>query len=274
MKIIAEIGQQHDGSLIDAFAYVRAVHAAGADAVKFQCHVPEFESSCDEQFREGTFHPEDVNRFAYWHRTGFRAHEWQALSRYAREWGLEFGASVFCSQAVGLMRDLVDFWKVPSGEWDNQLLHQELAHTDQPIYLSLGMSPGAWYSHGSLCIPDEVLEVLDLGRITPMWCVSEYPCPPEALDLRVVGPGCGLSDHSGSNVPALLAAFKSAPAAEVHVCWHKSQLQPDTASAITVDQLGNLVHAVRWVERLGACPEPDQRRAERHLAYRVGRRRC
>ena len=36
IKVIAEIGQAHEGSLAIALSYVEAVAKAGADAVKFQ----------------------------------------------------------------------------------------------------------------------------------------------------------------------------------------------------------------------------------------------
>jgi N-acetylneuraminate synthase len=261
-KIIAEVAQAHDGSLIDAHAYIRAVAAAGADAVKFQCHMPEFESSETEQFREGTFHPADVNRYHYWYRTQFTPPQWRGLTDHAHNLGLEFGASVFCSHAVALLADKVDWYKVPAGEWDNQRLINQLLATSQPIYWSLGMC-------GTL--PDDLPEDLR-DRITPLYTVSQYPAPPEAIDLDVISPGLGLSDHSGCALPALIAAYHRAPAVEVHVCWSKLQLAPDTESSITVDELRELVNCVRWVERLGTAPETQQQRAERHLAYRVGRR--
>ena len=37
-KIIAEIGQAHDGSLGMLYAYIDAVAKTGADAIKFQTH--------------------------------------------------------------------------------------------------------------------------------------------------------------------------------------------------------------------------------------------
>ena len=49
--IIAEIAQAHDGSLGTAHAYIDAVSAAGADAVKFQTHIAAAESSPSEPWR-------------------------------------------------------------------------------------------------------------------------------------------------------------------------------------------------------------------------------
>ena len=49
--IIAEIAQAHDGSLGTAHAYIDAVAAAGASAVKFQTHIADAESTPGEPFR-------------------------------------------------------------------------------------------------------------------------------------------------------------------------------------------------------------------------------
>ena len=43
--IIAEVGQAHDGSLGILHSYIDAVAETGADAIKFQTHIAEAESS-------------------------------------------------------------------------------------------------------------------------------------------------------------------------------------------------------------------------------------
>ena len=45
VKIIAEIGQAHEGSLGMAHAYIDALADTGVDVVKFQTHIAEAESS-------------------------------------------------------------------------------------------------------------------------------------------------------------------------------------------------------------------------------------
>ena len=51
MFLIAEIGQAHDGSLGQAHSYVEALRGTGVDAIKFQTHIAEAESSIHEPFR-------------------------------------------------------------------------------------------------------------------------------------------------------------------------------------------------------------------------------
>ena len=55
VKVIAEIGLSHEGSLGTAMAYVKAIARTGAYAVKFQTHIAEYESSINERFRTNIF---------------------------------------------------------------------------------------------------------------------------------------------------------------------------------------------------------------------------
>jgi len=49
--VIAEIAQSHEGSLGMAHAMIDASAEAGADAVKFQTHIANAESTLDEPWR-------------------------------------------------------------------------------------------------------------------------------------------------------------------------------------------------------------------------------
>ena len=60
-RIIAEVGLSHEGSLGLAKAFIRSSKEAGADAVKFQMHYAEYESSDYENFRV-KFSDQDLSR--------------------------------------------------------------------------------------------------------------------------------------------------------------------------------------------------------------------
>jgi len=68
--IIAEIAQAHEGSLGIAHSYIDALAKTGVNAVKFQTHIADAESSEYENFRIN-FSYEDVTRFDYWKRMEF-----------------------------------------------------------------------------------------------------------------------------------------------------------------------------------------------------------
>ena len=75
--IIGEVAQAHDGSLGLAHASIDAIARAGADAVKFQTHIAEAESTTREPWRV-KFSLQDSTRYDYWKRMEFTAPQWQA----------------------------------------------------------------------------------------------------------------------------------------------------------------------------------------------------
>ena len=102
MFVIGEVAQAHDGSLGLAHAFVDAIADAGADAVKFQTHIAEAESTPAEQFRVA-FSQQDATRYDYWRRTSFTEEQWRGLADHARERGLIFLSSPFSLEAVDLL---------------------------------------------------------------------------------------------------------------------------------------------------------------------------
>src|SRR5437667_8304597 len=80
--IIGEVAQAHDGSLGLAHAFIDAIAAAGADAVKFQTHIAAAESTPAEPWRV-RFSPRDESRYDYWKRMEFSEAEWHGLKRHA-----------------------------------------------------------------------------------------------------------------------------------------------------------------------------------------------
>ena len=103
MFIIAEVGQAHEGSLGMALSYIDALAETGVDAVKFQVHIAEAESSIHEPFGV-KFSRQDATRFDYWKRMEFEPEQWQMLKERCEEKGVEFLASPFSNAAVDLLR--------------------------------------------------------------------------------------------------------------------------------------------------------------------------
>lgn len=258
-KIVGEVGLTHDGSLGVAHAFIDAIAATGADAVKFQTHIAEAESTIDEPFRI-PFSRQDASRYEYWQRTSFAESEWAGLAEHARSVGMEFLSSPFSVQAVEwLERAGMETWKIASGEITNSQLLDRIVQTGQHVILSTGMSP---------------LEDVDLAvaavrqagcELTVMQCTTEYPCPPEHVGLNLLAElreryrcPVGLSDHSGTIFPGLAAATLGATLIEVHVTLSREMFGPDVPASLTTAQLAELVLGVRSIERMLASPIDKQ----------------
>lgn len=240
MIVVAEIGQQHHGSIDVAHRYIDAVADAGADAIKFQCHIAKAESTPQEPWRV-QFLREDITRYEYWEKMEFTRQQWANLWEHTRRRGLEFIVSPFSIEAVALLTTMVNRWKIASGEVSNIALLKAIAKTGHPVVLSSGMS-----NYEELTAADAIL-----GVPIRLQCTSKYPCPPEQVGLNLIGFGfSGLSDHSGSIYTGLAAAALGAEMLEVHVCFSKQEFGPDVSSSITIAELGQLVEGARWIERI------------------------
>lgn len=253
--IIGEVAQAHDGSLGMAHAFIDAIATAGADAVKFQTHIAEAESSLEEPWRV-RFSPQDDSRFDYWKRMEFSEDQWRGLKEHAEQRGLVFLSTPFSEQAVALLDDIgMPAWKIASGELNNPMLLDRIAETGKPILLSTGMSPFSEIDRAvnMLCSKSCSLAV--------MQCTSSYPTPPEKLGLNLLAEyreryACpvGLSDHSGTIFAGLAAATLGADLLEVHVTLSREMFGPDVVASVTTGELAKMVEGVRFIERARANP--------------------
>ncbi len=260
-EIIAEVANAHDGSLGLAHSYIDAAHRAGADTVKFQTHIAEAESTPSEPWRV-PFSRQDASRYDYWKRIEFKEHEWQSLKVHAEAKGLKFLSSPFSVAAFELLQRIgCDRWKVASGEVNNTRLVHRIAATCQPVFLSTGLIAKKeldWL----------MMQIFAEETVTLMRCVSQYPTPPEVINTHTWDngnyfAGWGVSDHSGTIFPSLLAAFYGAEAVEVHFVLTREMHGPDVSSSITTTELADLVRGVRFIERMGKEtyePSEDMRR--------------
>ncbi len=262
--LIGEVALAHDGSLGMAHAFIDAIAGAGADAVKFQTHLAEHESTPAEPWRV-PLPTQDATRYDYWRRTGFTAEGWAALRGHAAERGLAFLSSPFSVAAVELLERIgVTAWKIPSGETGNPALLERIARTGRPVLLSTGMSP--------MSEVDAAVAVVR-GAGVPfavLQCTSAYPVAPDAVGLNLLETfraryGCpvGLSDHSGTVYPALAAAALGADVLEVHVTLSREMFGPDVPASVTTAELRLLAEGIRWMETMRAHPVNKDAAAER-----------
>lgn len=257
--IIAEIGQAHDGSLGTAHAFIDALASTGVDAVKFQTHIAEAESSEFEPFRV-KFSKQDATRYEYWKRMEFTSDQWKGLRDHCAEKSLKFISSPFSIAAVELLDALnIDFFKIGSGEVSNLLLLERIAKTGKPIILSSGMS--SWEEL------DKAVEFLKPFRnsLSILQCTTAYPTQPEQWGINVIPElktryqvPAGFSDHSGDIFACLAAAAIGAEIFEFHVVFDKRQFGPDSAASITIDQTRDLCRGIHQIQTATSSPVDKQ----------------
>jgi len=253
--IIGEVAQAHDGSLGAAHAYIDVIAQAGADAVKFQTHIAQAESTAAEPWRT-KFSAQDETRLDYWRRMEFTREQWRGLKQHAEDKGLLFLSSPFSLAAFELLNQLgVAGWKVASGEITNFPLLDAMSATGQPMMISCGMSALAEIDAAvkrANCAPE---------RLAVMQCSSIYPTRPEHVGLNLLDEfkaryGCavGLSDHSATIYPALAAITARAQVVEVHVTLSRDMFGPDVIASLTPGELRQMVEGIRFIEKMLTHP--------------------
>jgi len=247
--IIAEIGLSHDGSLGTAHSYIDALANSGTDAIKFQTHIADAESSDFEPFRVN-FSKQDETRQQYWKRTEFTIEQWMGLKKHCEDLNIEFISTPSSISAVELLEKLnIARYKVGSGDTTNLLLLKRLGITKKPILLSSGMS-----SFDELEKAITFIEKFG-NPLTLMQCTSKYPTSPKEWGLNIIQElknrfelPVGFSDHSGTIHACLAAAVMGAEVFEFHVVFDKRQFGPDVSSSIKIDQVKILTDGIKTIQ--------------------------
>lgn len=250
IKIIAEIAQAHNGSMEMVHKYIEAVAKTKVNAIKFQTHIANAESSIHESFRI-QFSNMDKTRFEYWKRMEFSLTEWKEIKQHCDAVGLEFMSSPFSNAAVDLLEEVgVKRYKVGSGEVNNLVLLEKIAQTGKPVIISSGMS-----SYEEL---DAAVSFLKARKVdySIMQCTTAYPTTPENYGLNMIQElknrykvPVGYSDHSSKIETCIAATALGAEILEFHVVFDKKSLGPDAKSSLTMAETKRLVKAVRNIER-------------------------
>ncbi|WMI65817.1 N-acetylneuraminate synthase family protein [Aestuariibaculum sp. YM273] len=248
IKTIAEIGQAHNGSLELLYAYIDAVAITGADAIKFQTHIADAESSIYEPFR--VKFSEDKTRFDYWKRMEFSLAEWIDIGKYCKKRGLQFISSPFSNAAVDILEQAgVDIYKVGSGEVTNHLLLKKIIETEKPIIISSGMSSFEELDHTVAFLKQHKAD------FSILQCTTSYPTMPESYGLNVInelklryGVTVGFSDHSAKVATGIAAVALGAEILEFHVVLARDQKGPDVSSSLTIEESISLIASVKDID--------------------------
>ncbi|SNR36541.1 N-acetylneuraminate synthase family protein [Lutibacter flavus] len=247
--IIAEIAQAHDGNITEVHNYIDALSKTGIDIIKFQTHIAVAESSIYEPFRI-KFSERDKTRFDYWKRMEFSFEQWVEIKEHCNQVGIEFMSSPFSNAAVDLLEKVgVKRYKVGSGEVSNFLLLEKLAQTKKPIIVSTGMS-----SYDELDKTAQFLRARNIS-FSLLQCTTSYPTVSNQWGLNVIEElkkryqvPIGFSDHSSSIEACIAAVVLGAEIIEFHAVFDKNSKGPDAKSSLTINEISQLVKAVRNIE--------------------------
>ena len=240
--VIPEIGINHEGSMEKARRMVDDAAAAGAECVKFQCHVLEDEMA--PQAKNVIPGNADESIWNIMERCTFDESQEREIKAYAESKGLMYISTPFSRAAADRLESLgVEAYKIGSGECNNYPLIDHIASFGKPIILSTGMN--------SMESVAKAVEVLERRKVSYslLHCTSMYPTPYDKVrlggldDMREAFPNAvlGLSDHSLGPWTCFGAIPYGARILEKHFTSDMSWPGPDVPISITPDQLRDLI---------------------------------
>jgi len=244
--VIAEVGINHEGDVEKAFACVDAAARAGAEVVKFQCHITA-EEMVPTDIKPGN---SDDRIWDIIDRCVLDEDEERRVQAYCAEHNIVYMSTPFSRAAADRLEDMnVPAYKIGSGECNALPLLDHIASFGKPIILSTGMN--------DLQSVKKSVEVIRRHN-TPLallHCTSMYPTPYDKVrlgaisELRETFPDLpiGLSDHSLGNWTCFGAVSLGASLLEKHFTPDRNWQGPDIEISITPDELSDLISGSKAV---------------------------
>ena len=205
--IIAEIGNNHEGSFKIAKKMISEAADTGVDAVKFQTFIPEHFVSHQDQSR--------LNRLRNFQ---LSYNQFSELSKFAKKKGLIFFSTPLDIESAKFLNTIQPVFKISSGDNNFYPLIDTVTKFRKPIIISTGVAD-----------TDDIKKIYN--KVSKSWsskkkvhlnlaflhCVSSYPVPNEQANLasiiylkkmfpKVV---IGYSDHTLGIDAAVFRAFSN-----------------------------------------------------------------
>ena len=253
--IVAELSANHGQDFDQAVRIVRAMKAAGADAVKVQTYTPDTLTiqSDVEHFRIGGGTLWDGRTLYDLYDEAYMPWEWQPkLKLLANELGLEFFSTPFDRTAVDFLERMdVPAYKIASFELVDLPLIRAVGRTGKPLIMSTGMAS-----------EEEISEAVAIAReagcteLALLKCTSAYPALPEEMNLRTIPDLAakfrvvpGLSDHTLGTTVSVVAVSLGACIVEKHFTLARTMGGPDAAFSLEPDEFKAMVDDIRMAEK-------------------------
>ncbi len=134
--VIAEVGSVHDGSFGNAQRLIDVAVSCGADAVKFQTHLPAAETLRDAPMPSLLQGRAPLEYFA---RTGFTLEQWKKARAACDGRRHRVHGKPLFSRKPSTLKDIgISRYKIPSGEVSNLPMLDTIAKTGKPVFPVFG----------------------------------------------------------------------------------------------------------------------------------------
>ncbi len=254
--VIAEAGSNHEGSFEKALELIDIAAECGADACKFQWW------SSPTRLAERRKAPEYLPIFEKYRMPVFWLRE---LSDHCAKKNIAFMATTYLPEDIQSVDPYVNRFKIASFEATDEEFVRAHRRFKKPVIISTGMmTEEEFWSLQALVDKELIVSTL-------LHCVSGYPAPLEAVNLNVMNPFCGFSDHTTELHMGAYAVIKGAEIVEVHFrSYDTTPNAPDFRVSLSPPELDDYIANIRQAEIILGDPIKKQQSCEKEMAkYRV-----
>ncbi len=236
VKLIAELGINHNGSFSKLKKLIESAHEANVHAVKFQYRRDSEEFFTPDLEMGSTLIKDELKE------TFIKDSEYLKAFFYARKLGLKVGVSFFRKKDIKHLskKFIFDFIKIPSAEALNFDLINEAKRNSRSIIISLGGT-----SWDDLKLLKKKITFRKNDCI--LYCVSNYPTALDAVHLSFIKllkqtfkVSVGYSSHDQYWEVCIAAIAAGADIIERHLCLDKDQEGLDISSSSTKIEMKKL----------------------------------
>ncbi len=246
IKIIAEIGINHNGDLSLCKRMIDSAVLAGCNYVKFQKRNPEI---CVPNHQKNVIRDTPWGKMTYLdykHKIEFGKYEYDEIDKYCKEKGIGWFASVWDSDSVDFMTQYTDIAKIPSALITDKELPAYAREKFKTLIISTGMSTEEEIDYCiNWCNPDIIMHTN-----------STYPSPIDELNLEYITflgnkykKEVGYSGHEYGLVTTFATVPLGVKWIERHITLDRTMWGSDQIASVEPGGLIKLVKGIRDIEK-------------------------
>ena len=240
IKLIAEIGWNHMGSLNIAEKMIIAASKSGADYAKFQTWRV-------KNLKPGPW--DNDGRREIYKKAELTEEDYIILNKICKNYKIKFLTSLFNENDFELIQKLkLNEIKIPSPENRNLKLIKFCSKKFNNIFLSTGAA--------TLMEIKKSYNLLKNNKVNLMHCVSAYPCEAKfinlsrILELKKISKLVGLSDHTNNILSSVFSLPMGVTLIEKHFTIDKNLPGRDNKFALLPNDMLELSNTISLFEKM------------------------
>ena len=210
--IVAEAGNNHEGSFQRALKMIDLAKDAGVDAIKFQT------------FNVNLFLDKKHPKFKMYKSFELSKSAFEKLSSYAKKKKIIFFSTPLDLESAFFLNKIQNIFKISSGDINFELLIKLVASFKKRMIISTGASNISEINNAVKIIKGQWNKQMSLKNLGIMHCISEYPANIEKINLNTIHflkkrfPSCeiGFSDHTVGDNASIYARCAGVKIIEKH----------------------------------------------------------